>query len=105
MRLRPVSRPSRLRPVIDRDAAFTGNSDLRAIVLRMITTNSLAAFTQEISRRPGLAEPVRGATGSPPLGATAGGAGSAPDPQRLLEVVPPQPVRPVPRGSLLDLRV
>ncbi len=103
MRIRPATRPARAAPS-DRDAAFTEDSRLRAIVLHMITTNSLAAFTQEISRRPGLTEPVRAAAPTSPAGA-GGSALSAQDPQRVLEVVPPQPIRPVPRGSLLDLRV
>jgi hypothetical protein len=103
MRLRPIARTAPARPA-DRDAAFTSDSRLRAIVLHMISSNSLAAFTQEISRRPGMVEPVRGATSTPSAGAM-GPVGAAPDPQRTLEAVPPQPVRPVPRGSLLDLRV
>ena len=65
----------------------------------MISTNSLAAFTQEISR-------ARPAPGAAP-------AGRAESPlraeevaaQRKLEAVPPAPSAPMPRGSLLDLRV
>jgi len=96
MRLSP-SRPLRRAPAL-RDAAFTDDSRLHGIVLRMITLNSLSAFAQEISRRPPV-EPVRSVSPTPP----APGPGS--ETQRRLEAVPPQPVRPVPRGSLLDLRV
>jgi hypothetical protein len=103
MRARPVSRSTRI-PSSGSDAAFTGDSRLRAIVLDMISTNSLAAFTQEISRRPALTEPVRGVAPSQPANAGAAGVPSL-DPQRALDAVPPQPARPVPRGSLLDLRV
>ena len=97
MRLRPIP-PARPR----RDAAFTADSRLSGMVLRMITLNSLSAFAQEIGRRPA-AEPVRGITPGTPGGA--GLQGAAPAPQRPLETLPPQPLRPLPRGSLLDLRV
>jgi len=72
-------------------------SDLRPIVLRMISMNSLAAFTAEVSRMQGPAQ-ARAATGSP-------SPGSAPEAQRRLEALPPPPASPLPRGSLLDLRV
>jgi hypothetical protein len=94
MRLRPIP-PARPR----RDAAFTADSRLSGMVLRMITLNSISAFAQEIGRRPA-AEPVRGITPG-----SAGLQGAAPAPQRPLETLPPQPLRPLPRGSLLDLRV
>jgi hypothetical protein len=106
MRLRPISRAERAARIRRDAAAFTGDSHLRGIVLRMITLNSLAAFTQEISRRPGGAEPVRAASSSPPAsGVGASGPATSAGPQRVLDAVPAQPVRPVPRGSLLDLRV
>lgn len=70
------------------------------MVLRMIALNSLAAFAQEIGRRPPV-EQVRGAAPTPPSAA----APQAAEPQRRLEAVPPPPARPMPRGSLLDLRV
>ena len=92
-----------------RDAAFTADLRLRGTVLRMITLNSLSAFAQEISRRPA-AEAIGGVT---PAAAPAGRATSPSSgaelspPQRPLEVAPtgPAPGRPMPRGSLLDLRV
>ena len=69
----------------------------------MIATNALAAFAQDISATQA-ARPVRGTAplqaGTAPGATTAGSAG-----QRILEAVPPQPARPLPRGSLLDLRV
>lgn len=79
------------------------------MILRMITLNSLGAFAQEVGRRPavdalqGAARPfeptARAAPGLDPI--------SASPPQRPLEAAPsgPPPVRPLPRGSLLDLRV
>ncbi len=75
-------------------------SDLRPIVLRMISMNSLAAFTAEVSRFQGPVQ-ARGATG------TAGAATASPAPEspRRLDALPPPPATPLPRGSLLDLKV
>ncbi|GGC37331.1 hypothetical protein GCM10011504_14640 [Siccirubricoccus deserti] len=82
--------------------ALTGDSDIRVMVLRMIATNSLAAFTSGIGGTPPVngperAQPVRGIAPTP-------GGDTGPQ-QRTLETVPPPPNRPTPRGSLLDLRV
>ena len=68
-------------------------------MLRMLGTNALAAFAQAISRNP--AQPVRGLAGP----AEAQAPQAANPAQRKLEAVPPAPSRPLPRGSLLDLRV
>ncbi len=69
----------------------------------MISLNSLAAFTQEVTRSAGI-QPVRG-TDRP----TEAGRAATPAPQRTLETVPPSGSIPamqmLPRGSLLDLRV
>jgi hypothetical protein len=81
------------------------------MILRMISLNSLAAFTAEVTCSAGL-QPARGAGGAAAAGArprdaaaTGPALASAP-PQRLLLSVPPQPpAYPLPRGSLLDLRV
>jgi hypothetical protein len=99
MRLTPIPtvRPHRS-PT--RRVALTLDSDLGAIILRMIATHSLSAFTPAIGR-PGETQPVRGVAPSAPTAARE----SAGAPQRPLEAVPPQPLRPLPRGSLLDLRV
>jgi hypothetical protein len=68
----------------------------------MITTNSLAAFTQEVTRnRPALA-PQGLPQGAPQIERAARPEQVA---ERRLEAVPPQPNKPVPRGSLLDLKV
>ena len=104
MRIGPLLPPRRRRPA-PRDAAFIEDSRLSGIVLRMISLNSLGAFAQEVSRRPA-SEGVRGI--APSAGSPAGGAAAmAPPsaPSRTLDAVPPQPARPTPRGSLLDLRV
>jgi hypothetical protein len=93
-------------------APFTDPSDLRLMILRMISLNSLAAFTAEVTRNAGL-QPTRGVGGARGTEAAAapggGGVGietvSAPA-QRPLGAVPPTPPgTPPPRGSLLDLRV
>ncbi len=71
----------------------------------MITTNSLAAFTQEVTRnRPALAPQASpaGVQGVPPNERAARPEQVA---ERRLEAVPPQPSKPTPRGSLLDLKV
>jgi hypothetical protein len=67
------------------------------MVLRMIATNSLAAFTAEISRTQA-AKPAR-ANGEAPAPALPAPA------ERRLDSLPSAPSRPMPRGSLLDLRV
>jgi hypothetical protein len=72
-------------------------------MLRMISLNSLAAFTQEVTRSAGI-QPVRG-TERPDQAAR----GTTPAQQRTLDAVPPSGSLPalqiLPRGSLLDLRV
>ena len=80
------------------DRFFTFRSDLGATVLRMISTQSLAAFTPAAVDRVAPAQPLRDAAPARPVEAAAPA-------QRALEAVPPQPSRPTPRGSLLDLRV
>jgi hypothetical protein len=89
--------PRGMRPIGLRPAPFTRRSDLRPIVLRMIAMNSLAAFTAEVSRSVGPAQ-ARAAAGATP-------AAPAAAPQRKLDALPPPPASPLPRGSLLDLRV
>lgn len=91
-------RPSGLspRPSQSRAAGLTRRSDLRGIVLRMISLNSLAAFTAEVSRLQAPAQ-ARAASSTP--------AATAPEAPRRLDALPPQPSSPLPRGSLLDLRV
>ncbi len=78
-------------------ARLTGDPRLAGIILRMISTNSLAAFTRDVSQAAGIGSvsPVRPASAPAKSGT----------PQRLLDSVPPPPSAPLPRGSLLDLRV
>ncbi len=95
----PPPRPSMPLPVL----RLTLDSRRRGMLFDMITSNSLAAFAQEAARTLP-ASPVRhiAAAGKAPAQQALGAAA----PQgRTLEAVPPMPARPVPRGSLLDLRV
>jgi hypothetical protein len=66
----------------------------------MISSNSLAAFAQAIGRT-SAAQPVRGVQG----GGAPSQDGVVGQGQRILDAVPPPPTRPLPRGSLLDLKV
>lgn len=98
MRIRPVAPSPRPWLFSATEAPFTPDSPLQATILRMINTNALAAFTTQVApTRP--ATPVRSASpGAAP-------AGDVQPPQLKLEAVPAAPTRPLPRGSLLDLRV
>ncbi len=104
-RVGPV--PAARRSAARGDATFMEGQRLRGIVLRMIALNSLGAFAQEVTRRPSPSvEGVRGPAATPMQpGLSAAGGANAASPQRPLEAVPPQPGRPLPRGSLLDLRL
>ena len=93
--MRPIGLP--LRPLRLRFAGLSRRSDLRGIVVRMISMNSLAAFTAEVSRLQAPAQ-ARAASSAP-------AASAAPEAPRRLDALPPQPASPLPRGSLLDLRV
>ena len=69
----------------------------------MLSLNSLAAFTQEVTRSAGI-QPARGERPDAVARLVAAA------PQRVLESAPPagslpQGGQPPPRGSLLDLRV
>jgi len=71
----------------------------------MLSLDSLAAFTQEVTRSAGIQQ-VRGPDRPE---AASRGAAAGPLPQRTLGAVPPASTlpagQPLPRGSLLDLRV
>jgi len=74
----------------------------------MITTNALAAFSQDVARTSGVgaATPVRDVqSSSANPSATNRVASTASGQQRTLGTVPPPPGQTLPRGSLLDLRV
>ena len=107
MRIRPVPPLHRHRRRGDGGGAaggpFIPRSDLGATILRMISTHSLSAFAPAIDRT-APAQAPRGTANPAAAGPVVEAAASAAA-QRPLDAVPAQPARPVPRGSLLDLRV
>ena len=82
--------------------ALTFHSSLAPSKESMLSLNSIAAFSQEIAATAGIIQ-VR----SPVQPVDALGSNRQPQTsqQRSLEAVPPEPNKPMPRGSLLDLRV
>ncbi|MDB5315765.1 MAG: hypothetical protein JWO24_1609 [Rhodospirillales bacterium] len=81
-------------------ARFTNSSSLGVTILRMISSNSLAAFTAEVSRNAGIQGNVQAMRGPVPEAARQSKSGG-----RTLGAVPPDSGQVLPRGSLLDLRV
>ena len=71
----------------------------------MISTNSLAAFSQEIGRNRPALEPRAPDAAGRPGGVPRGALEAEQVGQRRLDAVPAPPSKPLPRGSLLDLRV
>jgi hypothetical protein len=81
--------------------ALTFYSSFRSSFNSMISLNSVASIAQEVSANSGIMQarsPVQ------PVDALAGRA-QGQVAQRSLEAVPPEPSKPLPRGSLLDMRV
>ncbi len=114
MRIPPLAAIHRSNAAKKRPSPFIDDLRLSATIIRMISTNALAAFTQQVSRSAGMGvQPVRGPDAPAgrvgpisPIGGGNGGAGaSAAGQQRSLDALPPPPSQPLPRGSLLDLRV
>jgi len=110
MRINGPIRPFRSRPGRPKAAragrAFIRPSPLDWMILRMLSLNSLAAFTAEVTKSAGI-QPQRGpSAGQAPNAPFAGDPiqGIA-APQKALPAVPPAPQQALPRGSLLDLRV
>lgn len=81
--------------------ALTFHSSFRSSLPSMISLNSVASIAQEVAANAGILQarsPVQ------PVDALAGRA-QGQVAQRSLEAVPPEPSKPLPRGSLLDMRV
>jgi hypothetical protein len=93
----------KLTPLVKKGApALTFHSSLRPKVHRMLSLNSIAAFSQEIAANAGIIQvrsPVQ------PVDALGNNRLPQTSQQRSLDAVPPEPSKPMPRGSLLDLRV
>jgi hypothetical protein len=81
--------------------ALTFHSSLQPKRESMISLNSVAAISQEIAANAGV---TRARSPVQPVDALRGNTQGGPS-QRSLEAVPPEPAKPMPRGSLLDLRV
>lgn len=84
---------------VDPVGALGHRSSLAGMIGAMVSSNTLAAFTADISRNAGIAPAP--APRERPVPVAARGEGG----QRALEAVPSQPAKALPRGSLLDLRV
>ena len=81
--------------------ALTFHSSLRPKVPVMLSLNSIAAVSQEISANSGI---IQARSPVQPVDMLRGN-GQGQSAQRSLDAVPPEPSKPMPRGSLLDLRV
>ena len=83
-------------------SALTFHSSLGSRVSPMLSLNSVAAVSQEIAAKAGI---IQARSPVQPVDALGNNRQGQPSPQRSLEAVPPAPPSPMPRGSLLDLRV
>ena len=81
--------------------ALTFHSSFHPRVSSMISLNSMASVAQEIGVNSVILKPR--APVEPVDAVQASSQGQTP--QRMLEAVPAAPANPLPRGSLLDLRV
>jgi hypothetical protein len=92
----------KLTPLVQKGApALTFHSSLRPKVLSMLSLNSIAAVSQEIAANAGI---IQARSPVQPVDVLRSN-GQGQSAQRSLEAVPPEPTKPMPRGSLLDLRV
>jgi hypothetical protein len=80
---------------------LTFYSSLQPKVPYMLSLNSIAAVSQEIAANAGI---IQARSPVQPVDVLRGN-GQGQSAQRSLEAVPPEPTKPMPRGSLLDLRV
>ena len=92
----------KLTPLAQRGgSALTFHSSLQPKVPFMLSLNSIAAVSQEVSANAGV---IQARSPVQPVDVLRGN-GQGQSAQRSLEAVPPEPSKPMPRGSLLDLRV
>ena len=92
----------KLTPLAQRGgSALTFHSSLRPKVPPMLSLNSIAAVSQEVAANAGI---IQARSPVQPVDMLRGN-GQGQSAQRSLDAVPPEPSKPMPRGSLLDLRV
>ena len=92
----------KLTPLVQKGGpALTFHSSLRPKVPPMLSLNSIASVSQEVSANAGV---IQARSPVQPVDVLRGN-GQGQSSQRSLEAVPPEPTKPMPRGSLLDLRV
>ena len=92
----------KLTPLAQRGgSALTFHSSLQPKVASMLSLNSIAAVSQEVSANAGV---IQARSPVQPVDVLRGN-GQGQSAQRSLDAVPPEPTKPMPRGSLLDLRV
>ena len=92
----------KLTPLVQKGgSALTFHSSLPPKVQNMLSLNSIAAVSQEISANSGI---IQARSPVQPVDMLRGN-GQGQSAQRSLAAVPPEPSKPMPRGSLLDLRV
>ncbi len=92
----------KLTPLMQKGAsALTFYSSLPPKEQSMFSLNSIAAVSQEIAANAGI---IQARSPVQPVDVLRGN-GQGQSSQRSLEAVPPEPTKPMPRGSLLDLRV
>ena len=83
-------------------SVLTFHSSLGPKVPNMLSLNSVAAVSQEIAAKAGI---IQARSPVQPVDALGNNRQAQTSQQRSLEAVPPEPSKPMPRGSLLDLRV
>ena len=81
--------------------SLTIHSPLRPKFQNMLSLNSIAAVSQEVAANAGI---IQARSPVQPVDVLRGN-GQGQSAQRSLEAVSPEPSKPMPRGSLLDLRV
>ena len=92
----------KLTPLAQRGgSALTFHSSLQPKVSFMLSLNSIAAVSQEVAANAGI---IQARSPVQPVDMLRGN-GQGQSAQRSLDAVPPEPTKPMPRGSLLDLRV
>ena len=93
----------KLTPLVQKGApALTFHSSLKPKVPPMLSLNSIAAVSQEIAANAGI---IQARSPVQPVDVLGNNRQAQASSQRSLEAVPPEPAKPMPRGSLLDLRV